>query len=125
MYSVTVSRDFVAQHFLTVPDPGPEGELHSHHFEAEVRLEAEELGEYGYVVDLDEVRAALDALEDYYRDGTLNDLDEFEGLNPSVEQFARLFAHRFLDHVDATAVDRIEVTMWEDETAGASYAESV
>ena len=125
MYSVTVSRDFVAQHFLTVPDPGPEGELHSHRFEAEVRLEGEELGEYGYLVDIDEARGALDALEDRYRDATLNDLEEFDGLNPSVEHFARLFADRFLDRVDATVVDRIEVTMWEDEAAGASYATAV
>lgn len=125
MYSVTVSRDFVAQHFLTVPDPGPEGELHSHHFEAEVCLEGEELGEYGYLIDIDEARATLDALEDRYRDETLNDLDEFDGLNPSVEHFAREFADRFLERVEAPAVDRIEVVMWEDEAAGASYATAV
>lgn len=121
MYAVTVARDFVAQHYLTVPDPGPEGELHSHHFEAEVRVEGEELNEYGYLIDIDEVQAALDALEDRYRDATLNDLPEFDGLNPSVEHFARFFADRFLDRVDAAAVDRIEVTMWEDETAAATY----
>lgn len=125
MYSVTVTRDFVAQHWLTVPDPGPEGELHSHHFEAEVQLEGERLNEYGYLVDIDEVDAALDRLEDRYRDATLNDLPEFEGRNPSVEHFSRSFAQRFLDHVDAPAVDRIEVTVWEDDTAAASYAATV
>jgi 6-pyruvoyltetrahydropterin/6-carboxytetrahydropterin synthase len=122
MYAVTVRRDFVAQHWLTVPDPGPEGELHSHHFEAEVRLEGSELNEYGYLVDIDDVQGALDDLEARYRDATLNDLPEFEGHNPSVEHFSREFADRFLDRVDADALDRIAVTMWEDDVAAAEYA---
>lgn len=125
MYAVTVSREFVAQHWLTVPDPGPEGDLHSHCFEATVRLEGEHLDDHGYLVDIDEVRAALDDLEDRYRDATLNDLPEFEGYNPSVEHFSRLFARGVLDRVDADGVDRIEVTMWEDDSAAASYAEAV
>lgn len=122
MYAVTVSRDFVAQHWLTVPDPGPEGDLHSHHFEAEVRLEGDRLDEHGYLLDIDAVEAALDRLEDRYRDATLNELPEFDGRNPSVEHFSRLFAERFRDRVDTERVDRIEVTMWEDESAAASYA---
>lgn len=125
MYSVTVSRDFVAQHWLTVPDPGPEGDLHSHHFEADVRLEGEQLDEYGYLVDIDDVEAALDRLADRYRDATLNELPEFEGYNPSVEHFSRLFAERFLDRLDTEGIGRVEVTMWEDESAAASYTESV
>jgi 6-pyruvoyltetrahydropterin/6-carboxytetrahydropterin synthase len=125
MYTVTVSRDFVAQHWLTVPDPGPEGELHSHHFEVDVRLEGEHLDEYGYLVDIDDVEAALDRLEGRYRDATLNELPEFDGFNPSVEHFSRLFAKRFLAHLDTGGVDRIEVTMWEDESAAASFAEHV
>ncbi|MEF8757322.1 MAG: 6-carboxytetrahydropterin synthase, partial [Halobacteriales archaeon] len=43
-YELTVTRDFVAQHFLTVPDPGPEGVRHSHHFTVEVRFGGSELG---------------------------------------------------------------------------------
>ena len=39
MYTVSVMADFIAQHYLTVPDPGPEGEIHSHHYEAELTLE--------------------------------------------------------------------------------------
>ena len=47
MYTVTVTRSFVAQHFLTVPDPGPEGERHSHTFDVEARLAGPELDEDG------------------------------------------------------------------------------
>lgn len=125
MYAVTVTRTFVAQHFLTVPDPGPEGDVHSHRYEVEVRLEGDELGEYDYLVDIDDVSAALESVEDRYRDATLNALPEFDGHNPSVEYFATCIADRVVGGLEPANVDRIEVTVWEDETAAATYASPV
>jgi 6-pyruvoyltetrahydropterin/6-carboxytetrahydropterin synthase len=94
MYTVTVVRPLIAQHFLTVPDPGPEGDLHSHHFRVEVELAGGTLNEYDYLVDIDEVNDALDAVERRYADETLNSLPKFEGYNPSVERFARVVHER-------------------------------
>lgn len=125
MYTVTVTRDLVAQHWLTVPDPGPEGDLHSHRFTVEVGLSGKELGEYGYLVDIDEVKTVVDELVDRYTDATLNELPEFEGLNPSVEHFARFFAKRVADGIDTEQIEAVEVTMWEDESAAASYETAV
>ena len=121
MYSVTVERSFVAQHFLTVPDPGPEGERHSHSYTANVRLAGDELNEYGYLVDIDDVEARLAATVARYRDATLNDLPEFEGLNPSLEQFARLFGDRFLTDFDAPEVESLAVELREDDVAWAAF----
>ncbi|WP_251328956.1 6-pyruvoyl trahydropterin synthase family protein [Haloplanus pelagicus] len=121
MYRLSVSRDFVAQHFLTVPDPGPEGEVHSHHFEVAVRFAGPDLNEHGYLVDIDAVDAALDRLEARYRDALLNDLPEFEGANPSVERFARVFGDRFVEAVPTEGPTRLTVRMWEDEDAWASH----
>jgi len=121
-YQVAVSREFVAQHVLTVPDPDPpEGEVHSHCFTVEVRFGGSGLGEYGYLVDIDEVRAILDELEGRYRDTVLNDLPEFEGVNPSVEHFARRFGDRVMEALSDGTPDRLEVRIWEDETAWASH----
>jgi len=39
MYTVTITRDFVAQHFLVGGDWGAENQWHSHHYQVEVRLE--------------------------------------------------------------------------------------
>lgn len=125
MFRLSVSRDFVAQHFLTVPDPGPEGEVHSHHFEVAVRFVGPELNEYGYLVDIDAVDAALDHLESRYRDVLLNDLPEFEGANPSVERFARVFGDRFVEHAPTDHPTRLTVKMWEDEDAWASHERSL
>jgi 6-pyruvoyltetrahydropterin/6-carboxytetrahydropterin synthase len=125
MYSVTVVRSFVAQHYLTVPDPGPEGEVHSHRFTAEIELVGPELGEHGYLVDIDDVKAATDAVVDRYRDETLNEMPRFDGRNPSVERFARVFCDRFLDAADLSTPERVEVRLWEDDEAWAGYERGV
>jgi 6-pyruvoyltetrahydropterin/6-carboxytetrahydropterin synthase len=125
MYRLSVSRAFIAQHFLTVPDPGPEGEVHSHRFTVDVRLTTPELNEYGYVVDIDAVHAALDDLEARYRDALLNDLPEFEGLNPSVEHFARLFGDRFVEAVPTEGITSLTVRIHEDDDAWASHERSL
>jgi 6-pyruvoyltetrahydropterin/6-carboxytetrahydropterin synthase len=125
MYTVSVTRSFVAQHYLTVPNPGPEGELHSHAFELEVSLSGSELGDYGYLVDIDDVKAGIDACLAYFRDATLNDLPEFEDANPSVERFARIFCDAFLDECDPGTAERIRVTLWEDDEAWAAYETDV
>ncbi len=121
-YRLGVERSFVAQHYLTVPDPGPEGEVHSHVFTVELRFATPDLGEYGYVVDIDAVRAAMDRIEDRYRDALLNDLPEFEGLNPSVEHFARLIGDRVAADVDDPAPTRLTVRVHEDDEAWAEHA---
>ncbi|WP_128477467.1 6-pyruvoyl trahydropterin synthase family protein [Halorussus pelagicus] len=125
MYAVTVQREFVAQHFLTVPDPGPEGDLHSHHYTATVELAGEELNEHGYLADIDAVEDRIDATVARYRDATLNDLPAFEGLNPSLEHFARVFGERFRRGLDAPEIDALTVKLQEDDVAWASHRREV
>jgi len=121
MYEVTVVREFVAWHWLTVPDPGPEGERHAHEFSAEVTLRGPELNEYGYLVDIDAVRAGLDEAVERYEDATLNDLDEFAGENPSAERLARFVVDRFLDATDLDEAVDLHLRLWEDDTAAVAY----
>lgn len=125
MYSTTVLTSFVAQHYLTVPNPGPEGEPHSHHFEVELTFRGPELNEYDYLVDIDDARVALDTLTDRYRDQLLNELPEFEGYNPSVERFARVVFDRVTDIVTDQTVTELQVRIWEDDTAAATYDAAV
>ena len=121
MYELMVRRDFMAQHYLTVPNCGPENEWHSHHFEVEVLLKGPSLNDNGYLVDIVEGEAALDALVDRYRDATLNDLPEFEGLNPSIEHFSRIFCTSLQEQLETDGLDTT-VKIWEDEDVWASYS---
>jgi 6-pyruvoyltetrahydropterin/6-carboxytetrahydropterin synthase len=120
-HELTVTREFIAQHFLTVPDPGPEGEVHSHHFTVEAHFAGPSLDEYGYLLDIDDVNSVLDDLEARYRDALLNGLPEFDGKNPSVERFARLFGDRLENALEDTAATELTVRIWEDESAWASH----
>lgn len=122
MYQLMVKRDLIAQHYLTVPGCGPENEWHSHHFEVEVRLSGPELNENGYLVDIVDVEEHLDDLVDRYEDSTLNDLPEFEGLNPSVEHFARILCTSLNEVLDTSNLETLTVRIWEDEHAWASYS---
>ncbi|MEA2232280.1 MAG: 6-pyruvoyltetrahydropterin/6-carboxytetrahydropterin synthase [Solirubrobacteraceae bacterium] len=118
-YSVTVKRQLIAQHFLVGGDWGRENERNSHRYEIQARYEGSSLDRHGFLVDIDAINGMLDGLVDRYRDRTLNELPEFDGLNPSVEHFARILSDQLV--VTAPNVDRLEVTVWEDDAASAAY----
>ena len=125
MYAVSVSRTCIAQHYLTVPDPGPEGTLHSHRFGIEVEFRGPELNEYGYVVDIDAVIEALESAVDGIRDRTLNDLPAFEGVNPSAERLARVVGDRLLDRLDPTTATELVVHVREDDVATVTHERGI
>ena len=108
----------MARHYLTVPDPGPEGKLHSHRFRAELELRGPGLGEYGYLVDIDDDTVALEAPADRYTDATPDDLPESDGDNPGVERFSRVVFDRVTDDTIAEPA----VAVREDEAAGYTAA---
>ena len=121
MYATTVQTEFVAQHYLTVPNPGPEGTPHSHAYELEVTFRGPELNRHDYLVDIDDAAAALDEVVARYRDELLNDLPEFAEANPSVERFARVVFERLTETVTDDTVAELAVTIWEDDEAAATY----
>jgi 6-pyruvoyltetrahydropterin/6-carboxytetrahydropterin synthase len=122
MYTLRVSRDFVAQHYLTVPGCGPENEWHSHHFELELLLEGPSLNENGYLIDIVEVEEILDSRIDRYRDATLNDLPEFADKNPSIEHFSQIMCSHIVDEIELSNISSVTVRIWEDDSAWASYS---
>lgn len=121
MYTVAVKRDFVAQHFLIGGDWGDENEWHSHHYQVEVQLEGAMLDGHGYLVDIVDIEANLEALVAGYRDQTLNDLAEFAGLNPSIEHFCRILAQGLAARIQVANLQALTVKVWENEIAWASY----
>lgn len=121
MYTVAVRREFVAQHYLIGGDWGAENELHSHHYQVEVQLAGKMLDQHGYLVDIVDIEANLDALVATYRDKTLNDLPEFAGLNPSIEHFSRIFCQALSGRIHAPNINVITIQVWENDIAWASY----
>lgn len=121
MYALAIRRDFIAQHYLIGGDWGAENELHSHHYQVEVELAGEELDQHGYLVDIVGVEKQLEALVARFQDQTLNTLDEFAGLNPSLEHFARIFCQALVARLATENVLAVTIRLWENENAWASY----
>ena len=122
MYTVAVKRDFVGQHFLIGGDWGAENIRHSHHYVVEVQLAGETLDRNRYLVDIVDIERHWDALIGRYRDKTLNDLPEFDGLNPSIELFSRILCEAMSERISADNITAVTVKVWENDIAWASYS---
>lgn len=121
MYTIAVKREFDAQHFLIGGDWGAENELHTHHYQVEVQLQGADLDQHGYLVDIVDIEAHLDSLVERYRGKTLNDQPQFAGLNPSIENFCRIFCQQLISSFHAENLSAIKIKLWENEIAWASY----
>jgi len=125
MYSVAVQRDFIANHFLTGGDWGPENEAHAHHYVVEVRVNGPQLDQHGYLVDICEIESVLEERVNRYRDQMLNQLAEFDGLNPSLEQFARIISDSILQKIQIPNMTSTTVKIWENDIAWAAYTKDL
>lgn len=121
LYTLAVKRDFIAQHLLSGGDWGRENEMHSHQYRVEIRLEGNELNANGFVVDRMLIEERLEETIALYRDMTLNRMPEFGELNPSIENFARIFCYAFLDGLDVSNLTSITVRMWENDEIWTSF----
>lgn len=121
MYQLCLQREFEAFHYLIGGDWGAENETHAHPYRLEWILEGPTLDEHGYLVDLTDLDSRLDHVVRRYLDQVLNDLPEFEGLNPSLEHFARILNERLSESMAPSGLSASEVRLWESPTAWASY----
>jgi 6-pyruvoyltetrahydropterin/6-carboxytetrahydropterin synthase len=121
MYSVAVTKDFIARHFLIGGDWGSENFPHAHQYVAEISIEAAELDKHGYLVDIVDIESALTAIVNDFRDSLLNDKPEFAGLNPSIEHFSRIICERMLATIHPPGHGMLQVKLWENASCWAAY----
>ena len=124
MYIVSVSRDFIAQHYLVGGDWGDENYPHAHHYVVQVRIEGDTLDKHGYLVDIMDIETALDSLVGEFRDCMLNDKLEFEGLNPSIEHFSRIICEKLVAAIKPPGSGAIQIKLWENDTCWAAYKQA-
>jgi 6-pyruvoyltetrahydropterin/6-carboxytetrahydropterin synthase len=120
MYRLSIACDFIAQHYLVGGDWGAENVRHSHAYKVEVMLRGAALDPHGYLVDIVGLQSALDEVIAQFRDRTLNELEPFAGLNPSLERFAKVIHDQLHAKVDLRDLF-LAVKVWENERAWAAY----
>ena len=121
MYPLAVRREFIARHFLIGCDWGAENFPNSHHYVLELQLTGNELNQHGYLVDIVDVEKHLDEIVGYYKEQMLNEKPEFAGLNPSIENFARILAMSLNEKIKAKNITMLKVVVWEHANAWAAY----
>ena len=125
MYSLGVRRSFDARHYLVGGDWGPENIEHAHHYRMELRLEAPELDQHGFLVDIVEVEKHMVEVTAKLQGKTLNELELLAGLNPSIEQLATVIHGVFSKRLANFRLEALTVTIWEDDIAWTSYRAAV
>lgn len=121
MYTLALRRRFESWHHLIGGDWGEENQPHTHDYLLELRLESGQLDAHGYLVDLVEVERHLEEIVGTYRGADLNERPEFAGMNPSLENFARILAQNLGKRLAAFHLETLAVQLWENENAWASY----
>lgn len=120
MYSLGISRDFIAQHYLIGGDWGDENTIHSHHYRVEVVLQGSDLTQHGYLIDIVELERVVAEIIACFRDRTLNDSSDFRGENPSLERFARIFWESLQARLSLGS-QNLTVKLWENDADWAGY----
>ena len=125
MFTLGIERRFIARHRMVGGDWGPENELHSHPYRLEVAVEGETLDRHGFLVDLVDLDRRLDGLIDQYRERILNELPAFAGLNPSLENFARILCTSLVAETETAGFGAVTVRLWESDSAWAAFREAL
>ena len=87
MFELTVQRDFLATHAITIA--GVPETPHEHRWSVSVVVGGDGLDADGLLCDFHEVQRAIDAVIDPFRDGDLNEIPPFDKLNPTAENVAK------------------------------------
>lgn len=124
MFTTGVIRAFTARHALS-GDFGPESVEHTHRYRVELICRTEELDGNGFGIDIALLERILAEELGIIDDRFLNALEFFRDRQPSLENLAVYLAERFVSRLSDTQgrgrVRRLEVRLWESDTAWAAY----
>jgi len=122
MYSLKVISYFSAAHKLR-DYHGKCELLHGHNWKVEVEIKAKDVGKDGMVVDFKVLKSLLKECLERLDHCYLNECPPFDKENPTSELIAHYIFKTLKDKIPPTTSLR-KVSVWESETACASYWEN-
>ena len=120
MYELDIFRDFSAAHRL-VGYNGLCSALHGHNWTVQVFIRAKQLDGIGIAADFTVIKRELTAILADYDHKYLNELPDFQGVNPTSENIARILFERLDRAVRIPGVTLDRVRVCESPTSGATY----
>ena len=120
MFELDITRDFSAAHRLVGYD-GLCSALHGHNWTVQVFIRASGLDKIGIAADFTVVKRELTALLASFDHKYLNELPEFNGINPTSENIAMVIFEKLAPSVNKPGVKLDRVRVCESPTSGATY----
>jgi 6-pyruvoyltetrahydropterin/6-carboxytetrahydropterin synthase len=122
MYEISVEESFAAAHNLR-DYHGKCEDLHGHNYKVRVVLEGQELDSTGLLYDFVHLKQLIQGVIKSLDHRYLNELKPFDTLNPSAENIARHIYDETAKHLRKSphAARVSGVTVWETDTAAATY----
>jgi len=120
MYELKVVTHFAAAHQLKMVSKKCEN-LHGHNWKIEVYIKGETLNEAGVLIDFGELKQHVSSIMEQLDHKFLNELECFQGKNPSSEIIAEYIAQTLQKAIADPAIHVSRVTSWESENACATY----
>jgi 6-pyruvoyltetrahydropterin/6-carboxytetrahydropterin synthase len=97
--------------------------LHGHNWKVQVHVSAEKLNDIDLAIDFHELKHYADEVVGQLDHAFLNDLFPFTEINPSSENIAKWIFDSLNKKLDDQPVQLSAVTVWESDTASATYYE--
>lgn len=122
MFELTVETIFSAAHQLK----GYKGKcerLHGHNWKVQVHVLAEKLNEIDLAIDFHELKRLANEVVSALDHGVLNEIFPFTEKNPSSENIAKWVYDSLRKKIQNETIQLSAVTVWESETASATYYE--
>ena len=120
MFELDITRDFSAAHRLAGYN-GLCSALHGHNWTVQVFIRAKQLDEIGIAADFTVIKRELTAILSGYDHKYLNELPDFQGINPTSENIARILYEKLAPAVNGPGVWLDRVRVCESPTSGATY----
>ena len=120
MYELDITREFSAAHMLKGYD-GLCSNLHGHNWTVQVFIQAGQLDDIGIAADFTVIKRVLTEILAQFDHKYLNELPEFQGINPTSENIARILFEKLAPAVAKPGIRLNRVRVCESPTSGATY----
>lgn len=122
MFELMVETHFSSAHQLR-GHKGKCEKLHGHNWKVQVYVLAERLNEIDIAIDFHELKRLTEEVVTQLDHSFLNDIFPFTEKNPSSENIAKWIYDSLKKKLNTDNVNLSAVTVWESETASATYFE--
>jgi 6-pyruvoyltetrahydropterin/6-carboxytetrahydropterin synthase len=122
MYELMVETQFAAAHQLR-GYMGKCEKLHGHNWRVQLVINSDKVNEIGLAIDFHELKKMTNEFVSALDHSVLNEIFPFTEINPSSENIARWLYDSMSKKFGNSTIQVSSVTVWESETASATYYE--